>query len=259
MRKRKRRERRKDRLLTSLGAAATVILGVALAVGVSYQVSSGKAGGTPTLVARPVASAFRLPTFQAPVPDGISPEPGATGSGTTIGPVAVAAPQPSVAPNAPLGQAGLDILSDRSWIFDYVVEQERARQREHLRQDLIIRLTAYMTGHHHVQELVDLVPLMVDLGEQTGVDCRLCPATLNEESSGGRGSHNLFGALGSDIGGCGYEAQVRWYFGRLAEISASRGFAGDVWYLAWFWHGGGSPGPDHSSYADNITRVVQAI
>lgn len=135
----------------------------------------------------------------------------------------------------------------------YMVDQAVALRRAAERQDLVNRITAYMISHNHVPGLIDLVPLMVDLGGQTGTDCRLCPVTLNEESSGGRRSHNLFGALGSSIGSCGYEEQVRWYFRRLSEIG------GDVWYQAWYWHGGGSQGADHSSYADNITRVVQAI
>lgn len=129
-----------------------------------------------------------------------------------------------------------------------------ARRR---RQDLVDRLTGYMHQANTVQGLIDLAPLMVDLGEQTGNDSRLCPVTAVAESSGGRvccGSCNPFGALGMSF--ASWEAAVRYYFQRITEF----GYQGDVWKIAWYWYGGGSSmGGKAESYAANIVGSVQSI
>lgn len=156
----------------------------------------------------------------------------------------------------PVGQAGKDIWTDRQWIYEYLERTEQARQQVSLEN----RITTYMQKTTCSPDLIALVPLMVDLGEQTSMDCRLCAVTAKEESSGGLGSYDLFGTKGySSIGGTDWETQVRWYFSRIKQISDEHGWGGDVYSIAWFWHGGGSQGTNHDFYAGNITRAVQNI
>lgn len=128
------------------------------------------------------------------------------------------------------------------------------------RQILVTRITTYMQNATCSPRLIDLVPLMVDLGKQTNMDCRLCAVTAKEESSGGQRSYDLFGTKGhSSIGDASWETQVRWYFDRIKQISDKYGWCGNVYSLAWFWHGGGSQGTNHDFYAGNITQAVQNI
>jgi hypothetical protein len=130
-------------------------------------------------------------------------------------------------------------------------------QKQRIKQVMVDRLTAYMRATNTVQGLIDLAPLMVDLGEQTGNDARICPVTAVAESSGGRvtcGSCNPFGALGMSFGS--WEAAVRYYFRRITEF----GFNGDVYHIAKWWYGGGSSmGGKAESYAANILNSVNSI
>ena len=141
------------------------------------------------------------------------------------------------------------------WSQATVVTREAQRVIDTRRADLTARLTAYMTRAGHVQGLIDLAPLMVELSEQTGNDCRICPVTCTAESSGGRvccGSHNPFGALGMSFDS--WESAVRYYFRRITEY----GYNGCVWSIAWYWYMGGSDTPAARSYANNITKAVQS-
>lgn len=137
-----------------------------------------------------------------------------------------------------------------AYIADTIVARSRQPKVDYLR--------SYMMQAGFLPELVDMAPLMVELGEVHGVDARLCCVTITAESSGGRGSYNLFGSL---AGACGdLETQVRWYFRRVQEIGQQYGYVGDNWHLAWFWYGGGSSmGGDAESYADNVAGTVQTI
>ncbi len=130
-------------------------------------------------------------------------------------------------------------------IHDYYAQNAVALQRSLDRQSLIDRISLYMGS----VPAACTIPLMVDEGYEHGIDARLCAVTCIEESSG-RG--NLFGSLYGHPDG--YEAQVRWYFDQVVR----NGYT-DTWRAAWFWHGGGSEGADHSFYADNVTRQVEGI
>ena len=143
------------------------------------------------------------------------------------------------------------------WAQSDVVTREAQRVIDTRRADLTARLTAYMTRAGHVQGLIDLAPLMVELSEQTGNDCRICPVTCTAESSGGRvccGSHNPFGALGMSFDS--WESAVRYYFRRITEY----GYNGCVWSIAWYWYGGGSSmGGKAEIYAGNIVNCVRSF
>jgi hypothetical protein len=141
------------------------------------------------------------------------------------------------------------------------IEQAQVMAVELERQRMIGRLTAHMQATGVPQALIDLAPMMVDLGRQTGMDCRLCVITAQEESTSGRGSYDLFGTKGhSSIGGQPWDTQVSWYFNRIKEISDTCGYGGDVYQIAWYWYGGGSSmGGRAENYASNIARAVQSF
>jgi hypothetical protein len=232
-----------------------MVIAVPLASALAVVILSGTAGdikGTPS----PRASVshvpvLRLPHIEVPVEARV-PGPGAEGSGEAATQEEGNQFQPPAAPEAPVGGAARDAILNRKWIFDMVVENEKQRQR----QEMVDRLRAYMSGHHHVQGLIDLAPLMVELGEQTGNDCRLCPVTANEESSGGRvccGSYNPFGALGMNFGS--WEDAVRYYFRRITEYGRN----GDVWSIAFIWYDSSDPGGRATNYANNVLGAVQSI
>lgn len=148
-----------------------------------------------------------------------------------------------------------------SYIMDYLEAREAEAKRvevESRRAVAVESLASYMRQAGFLPELVNMAPLMVELGEVHGVDPRLCAVTITAESSGGRGSYNLFGSL---AGACGdLETQVRWYFRRVQEIGVQYGYTGDNWRLAWYWYGGGSSmGGKAESYADNVAGTVQTI
>jgi hypothetical protein len=145
--------------------------------------------------------------------------------------------------------------------IEYATTLAVDRQHQLDAQRKVDALASYMRQAGCAPALVDLAPLMVQRSDETGIDCRLAPVTAVAESSGGRGSYDLFGTKGHGTqGGWSWEEQVSWYYGRLREISDSCGFNGDVWHLAWYWYGGGSSmNGDADSYASNVTQSVQSI
>lgn len=151
------------------------------------------------------------------------------------------------------GEAGREILTRSTPVptsadaHSYMTENAVALQHSFDRQSLIERISRYMGA----VPAAYLIPLMVDEGYEHGVDPRLCAVTCIEESSG---HGNLFGALGCSIGSCDYETQVRWYYDQVIR----NGYT-DTWTAAWYWHGGGSQGEEHSFYADNVARQVMGI
>jgi len=221
-------------LVLSAAALATVIVLVTIAGG-----TTGAKPDIPSVAAlhRPSATSIVLPPDE---PHGSAP-------------LHVTAAVPSVVtPPAPGGTAPTRDRMAAEVAESQVVEREAARK-----QGMIDRLTAYMRATNTVQGLIDLAPLMVDLGEQTGNDARICPVTAVAESSGGRaccGSCNPFGALGMSFGS--WEQAVRYYFTRITQF----GFSGDVQRIACFWYGGGSSMDGRAeSYAANIVNSVESI
>ena len=140
-----------------------------------------------------------------------------------------------------------------AWATEQIVQRARVERDA----KLTASLQSYMRDRNFQQGLIDMAPLMVQLGNETGNDARLCPVTAGAESSGGRvccGSCNPFGALGMSFSS--WEAGVRYYFKRITEF----GYNGDVWHIAWFWYGGGSSMDGRAeSYANNVTGEVQSI
>jgi hypothetical protein len=139
-----------------------------------------------------------------------------------------------------------------SWLTEQATAMEHRGQAEALR--------SYMIQAHCSPTLIDLAPLMVTSSLNTGMDCRMAAVTAVAESSGGLGSADLFGTS------CHYESfdeQVRWYYGRIKEISDEQGYGGDCWHLAYYWYGGGSPegknGGSSAAYADTIVQSIQTI
>lgn len=254
MRKRKRRERRRTWVQITLGATATTVLGVALAVAVSYQTSNGKAGdtqGAHTQISPRVAASvpvLRLPLVQAPAAAfaTAAPEPeGATGSGTTIGPVAEETPSPA-APTAPTGIAGTDILTDRTWLFDMVVEQERLRQRA----AMIARIDGYLVNR--CSPMQGLGWAFYDSAARYSIDPRLSVAIAEGESNCGKccfAPHNAWGMLAYRSGFCSWEEGINANLDWLHRYFGSPQTAYDC------------PGycvPDYP-WMDNVERVRRSI
>jgi hypothetical protein len=124
------------------------------------------------------------------------------------------------------------------------------------RQDHIRRLTGYMQQAGCAQGLIDLAPLMQELSEQYQQDFRIAAVTAVAESTGGRGSSNLYGVLGSSISGASWDEQTRFYFKQIT----SYGLGNDVYSIAAMWYGGGSSMDGRTErYATNITRTVESF
>lgn len=148
---------------------------------------------------------------------------------------------------------------------DVAVEEMDRRRQEWIHAELerqrkaasVAALTAYMEQAHFLPQITAMASLMVDLGDSYQVDARLCAVTISAEASGGRGSDNLFGSMAGAVGN--YEAQVYWYFQRVHDIGEQYGRVGDNYWLAWYWHGGGSAGADHDFYAGNVAATVNTI
>lgn len=190
----------------------------------------------------PTVAAPESPT--SPIVHEMVVEPLYNGAGEMI--------QPGAAPST------VEEMDRRRWSYIIATLQEltRTERAEHLRTT--------MQRYGCETAFTACARLIVDLAEETAMDPRLCVATAWAESCGGADplAHgDLFGAKGGipSIGGWSAEAQVRWYFGRIKEISDEQGFAGDVWRLAWFWNEGGSDNEKARRYADGVTQQVQAI
>jgi hypothetical protein len=158
---------------------------------------------------------------------------------------------PPIVTQAGTGEAADALDIDRSWIYRYLESVESARQRT----AMIARIDGYLHSVNSVQGLIDLVPLMVDLGAETGNDPRMAPVTALAESTCGRGSNNLFGVLGNSASGGSVESQVRFYFSQITSYRCN----GDCWRIAFIWYDSSDPGGRATNYASNIVNSVRSI